>query len=60
VTVKEFENNQLDWWCNYYRTNLTDLAARTRQYLDGKIQRGVLEALVNAIEDEAKGREKLA
>ena len=58
--VKQFENNQLDWWCNYYRTSLTDLASRTRQYLNGELQRGVLEAFVNAIENEAKGREKLA
>ena len=58
--LKQFENNQLDWWCNYYRISLKDLASRTRQYLDGEIQRGVLEAFVNAIESEVKGREKLA
>ena len=58
--VKQFENNQLDWWCNYYRTSLTDLATRTRQYLNGEIPRGVLEAFVNAIESEVKGRETLA
>ena len=58
--LKQFEKKQLDWWCNHYRTNLKDLSARVCQYLNGEIQKGVLEAYVNAIEDKLKEREALA
>ena len=58
--LKQFEKKQLDWWCNHYRTNLKDLSARVRQYLNGEIQKGVLEAYVTAIEDQVKEREALA
>ena len=58
--LKQFEKNQLDWWCNHYRTNLRDLSARVRQYLNGEIQQGVLEVFVTAIESEVTERETLA
>ena len=58
--LKQFEKNQLDWWCNYYRNNLKDLNARVRQYLNGEIQQGVLEVYVTTIENEVKERETLA
>ena len=58
--VKEFENRQLDWWCNHYRTTLNDLAVRVRQYLDGDIERGLLEPFLNEVEKNIVGREKLA
>ena len=59
VRLKEFENKQTDWWCNYYRTSATDLAKRTRQYLNGEIKVGVLEAMLNAMEEDIRRRDKL-
>lgn len=59
MTVKEFEKKQLDWWCNHYRNNLRDLSIRTRQYLNGEVQQGVLEAHLDAIEGQLKERENL-
>ena len=59
MTVKEFEKKQLDWWCTHYRNNLRDLSIRTRQYLNGEIQQGVLETHLDAIERQLKERENL-
>jgi len=58
VALKEFEKNQLDWWCSYYQISLKDLALRTRQYLDGEIARGVLEAILEPIEQDIQKRNK--
>tara|TARA_B100000287_G_scaffold380893_1_gene384875 strand:- start:296 stop:484 length:189 start_codon:yes stop_codon:yes gene_type:complete len=58
VALKEFEKNQLDWWCSYYHISLKDLAFRTRQYLDGEIERGVLEAILEPIEQGIQRRDK--
>tara|TARA_B100000900_G_scaffold43834_2_gene32653 strand:+ start:9132 stop:9317 length:186 start_codon:yes stop_codon:yes gene_type:complete len=59
VALKEFEKKQIDWWCSYYQINLKDLALRTRQYLDGEIARGVLEAILEPIEQDIQRRNKL-
>ena len=58
VALKEFEKKQLDWWCSYYHISLKDLAHRTRQYLDGEISRGVLEAILGPIEQDMQRRDK--
>ena len=57
--VKEFEKQQLDWWCNHYRTSLKDLGTRTRQYLNGDITLGVLDSFLIEIENKDEEREKL-
>tara|TARA_Y100000114_G_C11757454_1_gene327678 strand:- start:1841 stop:2026 length:186 start_codon:yes stop_codon:yes gene_type:complete len=59
VNLKEFEKKQLDWWCNYYRISAQDLAKRTRQFLNGEIDRGVLEATLVAIESDVVKRDSL-
>lgn len=56
--LKNFEKKQVDWWCNYYLTSMKDLAHRTRQYLDGELDRGVLEAILVTIEEDLAKREK--
>jgi len=57
--VKEFEKQQLDWWCSHYRISLRDLCTRTRQYLKGDIRIGVLEAFLTEIENKDEEREEL-
>jgi len=59
MPLKEFEKKQLDWWCNYYRTSSRDLANRVRQYIDGEISIGMVEAMVKAIEEDNEKRDKL-
>lgn len=58
VALKEFEKKQLDWWCSFYNISLKDLALRTRQYLDGEIPQGVLESILESIEQDIERREK--
>jgi len=57
--LKEFEKNQLDWWCNHYRLSLNTLTVRVRQYIDGELPKGILMALLETLESDIKGREKL-
>lgn len=59
IVLKEFEKSQLDWWCNYYRVNAEHLAKRARQFLNGEIDKGVLEVMIAAVEKEAETRDKL-
>lgn len=59
VFLKEFEKKQTDWWCQYYQKNLKTLAIRTRQYLKGEIDVGLLEVMLEAVEKEVARRETL-
>ena len=59
MPLKEFEKKQTDWWCNYYRISSRDLAKRVRQYIDGEIPIGMVEAMVKAIEQDEKKRDNL-
>ena len=60
MPVKKFEEKQLDWWCNFYRTSAKDLAVRTRQYLNGEISVGMLEAMLKEVEKHNEWRENHA
>ena len=40
------------------KISVKDLALRTRQYLDGEISRGVLEAILGPIEQDMQRRDK--
>lgn len=60
MTLKEFEKKQLDWWCNHYRITLKDFSRRTRQFLNGEIDQGMLDAFLLQIEKQNKERETLA
>ena len=60
MTLKEFEKKQLDWWCNHYRTTLKDFSMRTRQFLNGEIDQGMLDTFLLQIEKQNKERETLA
>jgi hypothetical protein len=53
MAIKKFEKEQLDWWCNHYRICLRDLAKRTRQYLNGNLDRGVLLAFLDGMDSSA-------
>ena len=55
MALKKFEKEQLDWWCNHYRICLRDLANRTRQYLDGNLDKGVLLAFLDGMDSSAGG-----
>lgn len=55
MAIKKFEKEQLDWWCNHYRICLRDLANRTRQYLDGDLDKGVLLAFLDGMDSSAGG-----
>lgn len=55
MTIKKFEKEQLDWWCNHYRICLRDLANRTRQYLDGDLDKGVLVAFLDGMDLTIRG-----
>jgi len=59
VNLKEFEKRQLDWWCQYYQKSLKTLALRTRQYLSGDLELGVLEAMLQGAERDIKMRDSL-
>ena len=59
MPLKEFEKKQLDWWCNYYRTSSRDLAKRVRRYLNGEIAVGLVEVMLEAIEQDEIKRDKL-
>lgn len=56
--LKQFEKKQLDWWCEYYRSNLETLALRTRQYLNGDIELGLLDAMLSGVEGDIEMRDK--
>ena len=43
---------------NYYRVSAKDLARRTRQFLNGEIDRGMLEAMLTAVENDMEMRDK--
>jgi hypothetical protein len=58
VVLKEFEKKQVDWWCQYYQKSLKTLAMRTRQYLNGDIKIGVLEAMLIGVEKDIEVRDK--
>mgnify|MGYP001300709304 CR=1 FL=1 len=58
MALKKFEKKQTDWWCNYYRISAKDLARRTRQFLNGEIDKGMLEVMLNAVEGDMKMRDK--
>ena len=58
INLKKFEKKQTDWWCNYYRVSAKDLARRTRQFLNGEIDRGMLEAMLTAVENDMEMRDK--
>ena len=55
VPIKEFEKDQLDWWCNHYRTCLKDLAKRTRAYMNGEIDKGLLTAFLDGLDISLRG-----
>ena len=55
VPIKEFEKDQLDWWCNHYRTCLKDLAKRTREYVNGEIDKGLLTAFLDGLDLSIEG-----
>ena len=55
VPIKEFEKEQLDWWCNHYRTCLKDLAKRTREYMNGEIDKGLLTAFLDGMDLSLRG-----
>jgi hypothetical protein len=57
--LKEFEKEQVDWWCNHYRLSLNTLTTRARQYLNGDLPEGILEVLLDALEADLEGRKKL-
>ena len=59
VELKKFEMKQLDWWCQYYHTSLKTLAFRTRQYLSGELELGVLEAMLSGAEKDIEMRDRL-
>ena len=56
--LKQFEKKQLDWWCEYYQRNLEILALRTRQYLNGDIELGLLDAMLSGVEGDIEMRDK--
>jgi len=57
--LKEFELKQLDWWCNYYRVALRDMALRAKQLVDGEISPGIVGVFAKAVIDENKERDNL-
>lgn len=58
TALKQFEKKQLDWWCQYYQNSLTTLALRTRQYLNGDIELGILDAMLSGVEGDIEMRDK--
>jgi len=57
--LKEFEKKQLEWWCNHYRIILKDLTKRSRQYMNGEIAPGILDAFLSTLENQQEERMKL-
>ena len=58
TNLKTFEKKETEWWCNYYRISARDLAKRTREFLNGEIDKGLLEAILVAVENDMEMRDK--
>lgn len=58
--LKEFEKKELEWWCNHYRIALHDLTTRARQYMNGELPVGILDAFVTGLENAEQERVNLA
>lgn len=58
IKLKEFEKKETEWWCNYYRVSAKGLAKRIRQFLNGEIDKGLLEAMLVAVENDMEMRDK--
>lgn len=58
TNLKTFEKKETEWWCNYYRISARDLAKRTREFLNGEIDKGLLEAILVAVENDIEMRDK--
>ena len=59
MPLKEFEEKQLDWWCNFYRTSSKDLAVRDKAIFKWRDSCWPGQAMLKAIEEDEIKRDKL-